>query len=242
MSKPRSSKTKALRVQKWLDENPQSKPRARKTKKKRMGLETQHSQARRGLWIPSETMIMLRELVNENLYSTGNPNIAERFYLNSTYHTAPSVLLVSAGKTVMEAQYTYNRVVMAILNIVYQNLEAFDVSVYTVISNTDPGTANYPAYSENPLCKAIQLGPVGTTSSTFTYRKTIRMSEIVGTGNVETADSFRATAGADPIDLLWFSHAAYCAGTNVFTAAKGIQYKKVITRETRYYSRILQTS
>jgi len=206
-------------------------------------MKTKHSTTRvKNLIVASETDVWLKEIVNGALQNTGFNAIAEHFYANSFVRTSPGVLRTAAGSTTYAGLYQYYRIPLAKLIEEFVNTEAFPVDLVVVFSNVDPTTtaSNYVAYAENPLGFSFQLSPVGSPGCKRVFKKKIMMSEIVGTGIVETDDSFRATIGADPVDLLWYGHAAFATGTNVFTANKGVYYRKTLTQFTRFYSRAQQ--
>jgi len=206
-------------------------------------MKTKHSTTRvKNLIVASETDVWLKEIVNGALQNTGFNAIAEHFYANSFVRTSPGVLRTAAGSTTYGGLYQYYRIPVVKLIEEFVNTEAFPVDVVVIFSNVDPTTtaANYVAYAENPLGFSFQLSPVGSPGCKRVFKKKIMMSEIVGTGIVETDDSFRATIGADPVDLLWYGHAAFATGTNVFTVNKGVYYRKTLTQFTRFYSRAQQ--
>lgn len=206
-------------------------------------MKTKHSVTHvKNLIVASETDVWLKEIVNGALQNTGFNAIAEHFYANSFVRTSPGVLRTAAGSTTYAALYQYYRIPIVMLIEEFVNTEAFPVDVVVIFSNVDPTTtaSNYTAYAENPLGFSFQLSPVGSPGCKRVFKKKIMMSEIVGTGIVETDDSFRATIGADPVDLLWYGHAAFATGTNVFTVGKGVYYRKTLTQFTRFYSRAQQ--
>jgi hypothetical protein len=192
-----------------------------------------------GLMIPSETDVRLKEQVNGQMVSAGVGGAAEHFYLNSMYHTAPSVLAVIPGLSQYIGWYNYYRVVRAMLSITYYNMEVFPVQLTLMFTNLDPGTAynNYRLFQGNPLVYSFTLGAKSSGKDMKTFTKKITMSEIVGTGNVETDDTFRAAIGNDPVDFLWFGHSVFALGGNTLTANNGVIYEKKVTRLSRFYSR-----
>jgi hypothetical protein len=208
-------------------------------------MKTKHSTTKiKNLIVASETDVWLQETVNGQMVSTGNAGTAEHFYLNSIVHTSPSVATTIKGETFWSQAYQYYRIPQVDIVIRYCNTEAFPIDIVLYISNIDPGTtySNYINIFGNPMTYSFQLDPKGMTGGARTFKiKGLQLSEILGSGTVETDDTFRATITADPTDLLWIGHAAICTGSNVFTSGNGVYYRKTVRRFTRFYSRAGQS-
>jgi hypothetical protein len=123
-------------------------------------------------------------------------------------------------------------------------MEAFPVEWIIMFTNLDPGTSfgTYKLLKGNPLVYNRVLGAKGSGQDRQNFSKTIILSEILGSNNVETADSFRAVISADPADFLWYGHAAIAMGGNTLTATNGVIYQRRVTRTIRWYSRAEQNA
>jgi len=188
---------------------------------------------------PSELDVLLTEVVEGQLVSAGTAGTAEHFYLNSMFHTSPSVLMVTPGLSTYINEYNYYRVVSTQTNNTYYNMEAFPVQIILMYTNLDPGTSfgTYKVFQGNPLTYTLELGAKTGSTDTRTFRRRVNVAEITGTIAPEYDDSYRAVISADPTDFVWLGHAVVAKGINVLTATNGVIYTKRITRMVRFFGR-----
>jgi len=223
------------------------KPQATKSKtKSRLPPQTKHSTAYvKQRVVPSETDVVLREDFPLSLLTSfGNQGVAEHFYLNSMLHGSPSVLNTAVGLTNYTSLYNTYRVVKVTYDINVTNTTAGPIEVVDCCSNIDPGTAyaNYFTLSMNELGRKTQLSPVSAGGCTHKISRTVMMSQIAGTSNVETDDTFRAAINADPADFLWLGIGILLPTGTTFAVGVGAAIQLTRTWTVRFYGRAELTS
>lgn len=206
--------------------------------------QTKHSSSYRKELSPSEEVTKLDEVLDGQLVSAGNSGIAEHFYLDSILNTAPGISAIIQGASRQMTAFNYYRVPISEVVHKLYNMESFPMEWIIMFTNLDPGTAftPYKLLKGNPLVDNKVLGAKGSGQDRQTFKKSVRMAEILGSNNIETADSFRAAVTADPVDFLWYGHAAVCMGGNVMTSTNGVIYQRTVKRTIRWYARAEQSS
>lgn len=134
------------------------------------------------------------------------------------------------------ALYTYYRVEKFKPHVTFSNLDNLSVSLYCVVSNTDPGTAgtNYQSFAQSAFGRTYELAPFYSGRGTITHDQTVSVPEVLGM-NTGQADSFRSVTTSIPSDLVYWGFGIYSnAGTNF---ANGVGYTGYIEMDVRFYSR-----
>jgi hypothetical protein len=189
---------------------------------------------------PSETDVWLNEVIDYTLVNVGSGGAAAHYYCNSGYHSAPSVLADRPGYNGYSNSYNYVRLLEEKRNLQYYNMDAFPKELVTIYSNTDP-TASYAAYYNsraNVLATSTLIAAAGGGQSKITTIRKMKFAEVVGTKNVETDDTFRSVVTADPVDFIWFGHAAINPSTMVDVNGVFVRMKTSVL--CRFYGRFQQ--
>jgi hypothetical protein len=118
----------------------------------------------------------------------------------------------------------------------FSNLDNLSVALYSVVSNTDPGTAgtNYYDFAQSAFGRTYELAPFYSGTGSITHRQHVNISRLVGMP-IKQADSFRAVTTSIPSDLVFWGFGIYSnAGTNF---ANGVGYDGYIEMRVKFYAR-----
>lgn len=185
---------------------------------------------------PDDVTVNLSYPIKGTLSTVGTV-IAKRYTPNGAYDVDPVLGSTSTpGFAEWAALYTYYRVTKIKLQVTFSNLDNLGVSLYSVFSNTDPGTAgtNYFNYAQSAFGRTFELAPFYSGRGTVTLRQTIDLEKLLGM-SMQQADSFRSVTTSIPTDLVYWGFGIFSnAGTNF---ANGISYTGKIVMRTRFYSR-----
>ncbi len=183
-----------------------------------------------------DTRLLYRNLFLLN--NVGGGFAAKEFQSNCAYDVDPTLgSTETLGFDEYAALYSYYRVVGISWKLVVSNADVTPSNVYVLNSNLSPSTAgtNYLLYSSNPYCYSHLLGAV-TGDTNHVFRGKLSFSRLLGSNNVETADSFRAVTTGNPVDKLYFS-----IGVDTTAAAgtlpNGVVCDLSLTMHVRFYGR-----
>ena len=180
--------------------------------------------------------VRLRYPIRGTLATVGTA-IAKRWQPNAAYDVDPVLGSTSTpGFAEYAAIYTYYRVHEFTVDVTFSNLDNLSTSLYSVCSNTDPGTAgtNYFDYAQGAFGRTYELAPFYSGAGSVHHRQTVKVHQLLGM-SVAQADSFRATTTGNPTDLVFWGFGIYSnAGTNF---ANGVGYSGFIEMNVRFYSR-----
>lgn len=181
-------------------------------------------------------LVKLRYPIRGTLATVGTV-ISKRFTPNGAYDVDPVLGSTSTpGFAEYAALYTYYRVEKFRPRVTFSNLDNLSISLYSVVSNTDPGTAgtNYHNYAQSAFGRTYELAPFYSGRGTITHDQTVPVPELLGM-NTAQADSFRSVTTSIPSDLVYWGFGIYSnAGTNF---ANGVGYTGYIEMHVRFYSR-----
>lgn len=180
--------------------------------------------------------VKLRYPIRGTLATVGTV-IAKRWTPNAAYDVDPVLGSTSTpGFAEYAALYTYYRVEKCKVHCTFSNLDNLSISLYSVVSNTDPGTAgtNYNGYAQSAFGRTYELAPFYSGRGTVTHNQSIPVAELLGMSTAQ-ADSFRSVTTSIPTDLIYWGFGIYSnAGTNF---ANGVGYTGFIEMHVRFYSR-----
>lgn len=183
----------------------------------------------------SET-VRLRYPIRGTLSTVGTV-IAKRWTPNAAYDVDPVLGSTSTpGYAERAALYTYYRVEKFRLHVKFSNLDNLSVSLYSTVSNTDPGTGgtNYNGYAQSAFGKTFELAPFYSGAGSVTLNQTVAVHKVLGMPTSQ-ADSFRSVTTSIPSDLVYWGFGIYSnAGTNF---ANGVGYTGYIEMFVKFYSR-----
>lgn len=186
---------------------------------------------------PDELDVKLQYADLVRLTNGGGGLASKSYQINAAYDVDPSLGSTETyGFDEYAALYSYYRVIGCSYQISVVNFEAFPVNTYVLLANHNPATvgSNFLLFSSNPYCKHKLLA-VSPGTHEHVFRGGISFSRLLGSNNVETADSFRALTTAIPADILWLT----IAGENPVsgTMANGCVFDVRITMHVRFYGR-----
>jgi hypothetical protein len=180
--------------------------------------------------------VKLRYPIRGTLATVGTV-ISKRWTPNAAYDVDPVLGSTSTpGFAEYAALYTYYRVEKFKTHVTITNLDNLSISLYSVVSNTDPGTAgtNYNGYAQSAFGRTYELAPFYSGRGTVTHNQTVPVPQLLGM-NTAQADSFRSVTTSIPSDLVYWGFGIYSnAGTNF---ANGVGYTGYIEMHVRFYSR-----
>jgi len=163
--------------------------------------------------------------------------VSKRWQPNAAYDVDPVLGSTSTpGFAEYAALYTYYRVQSFKVHVKFSNLDNLSVALYSVVSNTDPGTGgtNYYDYAQSAFGRTYELAPFYSGTGSVTHRQSVNISKLIGMP-VTQADSFRAVTTGNPSDLVFWGFGIYSnAGSNF---ANGVGYDGYIEMNVRFYSR-----
>ncbi len=183
-----------------------------------------------------DTRLLYRNLFLLN--NVGGGFAAKEFKSNDAYDVDPALgSTETLGFDEYAALYSYYRVIGISWKLVVSNADVTPSNVYVLNSNLSPSTAgtNYLLYSSNPYCYSHLLGP-STGDSNHTFKGSLSFSRLLGSNNVETADSFRAVTTGNPVDLLYFSIGVDTTAAGG-TLPNGVVCDLSLTLHVRFYGR-----
>lgn len=167
------------------------------------------------------------------------PLVTKKFHSNGAYDVDPSLGSTETyGFDEYAALYSYYRVIGYSYVITIVNDLDVDCMAYVLNTNTDPTLAGsrFDLYSTNPHCKSMLISQKSPNMHTF--RGHHRISQITGTPNAETADSFRALTTGLPSDLTWITLGAeFVDGTEAI-----VSYDFRLFMDIRFYGREVDLS
>ena len=182
------------------------------------------------------TDVKLKYPIRGTLATVGTV-IAKRYTPNAAYDVDPVLGSTSTpGFAEWAALYTYYRVHRVKVHVKFSNLDNLGVSLYSVFSNTDPGTAgtNYYNYAQSAFGRTFELGPFYSGAGSVVLNQAVQVHELLGMP-INQADSFRSVTTSIPTDLIYWGFGIYSnAGTNF---ANGVSYTGWIEMDVRFYSR-----
>jgi hypothetical protein len=180
--------------------------------------------------------VRLRYPIRGTLATAGTV-ISKRYTPNGAYDVDPVLGSTSTpGFAEYAALYTYYRVQKFRVHVTVSNLDNLSISLYSVVSNTDPGTAgtNYYDYAQSAMGKTFELAPFYSGRGTATINQTVSVPKLLGMSTAQ-ADSFRSVTTSIPTDLVYWGFGIYSnAGTNF---ANGVGFTGYIEMHVRFYSR-----
>jgi hypothetical protein len=163
--------------------------------------------------------------------------VSKRWQPNAAYDVDPVLgSTATPGFAEYAALYTYYRVKSFKVHVKFSNLDNLSIALYSVVLNTDPGTAgtNYYDYAQSAFGRTYELAPFYSGAGSVTHRQTVNISKVVGMP-VMQADSYRAVVTGNPSDLVFWGFGIYSnAGSNF---ANGVGYDGFIEMNVRFYSR-----
>jgi hypothetical protein len=175
--------------------------------------------------------------------STGATNLAiGEFTPNGAYDVDPTLGSTETyGYDEYAALYSYYRVIGYSYVITCSNGGTAPLMAYVTNTNTRVSLSGtrWDFYSTNPYSQSKLLAPTGGAPTNVTFRGRHQVAKILGSRAVETDDSYRATTGANPTDLIWLG----IAGESIATAV-GIDFTfdARITMQVRFYGREVDLS
>jgi len=185
---------------------------------------------------PDSETIKLKYPIKGTLATVGTV-IAKRWTPNAAYDVDPALGSTSTpGFAEEAARFTYYRVEKFKLRVTFSNLDNLGVSLYSVVSNTDPGTAgtNYFNYAQSAFGRTFELAPFYSGRGTVTLNQTVNIAQVIGM-DISQADSFRSVTTSIPTDLVYWGFGIYSNALTNF--ANGVSYSGTIEMYTRFYSR-----
>jgi hypothetical protein len=163
--------------------------------------------------------------------------IAKRWQPNGAYDVDPVLGSTSTpGFAEYAALYTYYRVTSFKVHAKFSNLDNLPYALYSVVSNTDPGTAgtNYYDFAQSAFGRTYELAPFYSGAGSTTHRQHINISKLVGMP-IKQADSFRSVTTAIPADLVFWGVGLYSiSGSNFLN---GVAYDGYIEMRVKFYAR-----
>jgi len=163
--------------------------------------------------------------------------IAKRWQPNAAYDIDPVLgSTATPGYAEYAALYTYYRVTSFKVHVKFSNLDNLSVALYSVVSNTDPGTAgtNYYDYAQSAFGRTYELAPFYSGTGSITHRQHVNISRLVGMP-IKQADSFRAVTTSTPTDLVFWGFGIYSNALTNF--ANGVGYDGYIEVRIKFYAR-----
>lgn len=183
--------------------------------------------------VPPEMDKVLSWQVNKIPLNAAGINAMVRFSPNSAYDVDPVFGSTSTpGFSEWAALYSYYRVVKIGYRLQIVNNETFAVRVYTIFTNTDPGTVGNSQFPGNPLAKDYLLSAKGGQDRCL-LKDTKQVAQITGARGVEDEDNYRAAVTASPTDLVWLGVGANTVGASFL--ANGVSVAGYIKMWVRFY-------
>lgn len=217
-----------------MHKNKSQKKHARKPRVKRSG--PKRNVRVQPVESADSVLVRLRYPIRGTLSTVGTV-IAKRWTPNAAYDVDPVLGSTSTpGFSEYAALYTYYRVEHFKTHVKFSNLDNLSVSLYSVVSNTDPGTAgtNYFDYAQSALGRTFELAPFYSGAGSVTLNQKVDLKKLIGM-NTAQADSFRSVTTSIPTDLVYWGFGIYSnAGTNF---ANGVGYTGYIEMYVRFYAR-----
>lgn len=186
-----------------------------------------------------DTKLRFRDFVS--ITNAGGGFASKEYRPNAAYDIDPSLGSTETyGFDEYAALYTYYRVVGFSYKITCANKEFVPVNLYLLNTNKQPSTVgtNFLLYSSNPYCSSKLVSQTGGIS-THTFSGHIKYSRLLGSNNVETADSFRALTTGVPTDTFWLAVGAESSGGSLAT---GVSLDVTLTLHVRFYGREVDLS
>jgi hypothetical protein len=177
-------------------------------------------------WAPSRIATRLRfskfVTISAAAATAANVRITPTF----AYDVDPTVGSTSmAGFSEYAGMYRFYRVQKSMITVHFANEQAFNVVVYVIPINSDPG-ANYSStvaqqYLANPFCRQSILGPLtGRNTSIVRHRETT--ANYGGAWNRNVTDTYvGSTAGTTPSNN-WFWSIGLVGTSNVSTGVDAL--------------------
>jgi hypothetical protein len=134
--------------------------------------------------------------------------------------------------------YGYYRVIRYSYKITVINNEAFPIVAYIINSNNDPTDSIAQQIASNPLCQTFLLSAKGGQDR-MTFRKTVKIAEVVGTNTVKYDDMYSALITANPTDVTWLGIGAASVAGGSFIP-NGASFNIELKQFTVFYDRLLQ--
>jgi hypothetical protein len=115
-------------------------------------------------------------------------------------------------------------------------MDNLGLTLYSVVSNTDPGTAgtNYYDYAQAAFGKTYGLSSFYAGTAQKTIKHSVDISKLVGM-SIAQADSFRSVTTSIPTDLVYWGFGIYSNDGNVFT--RGVDFEGFIELHIKFYAR-----
>lgn len=184
---------------------------------------------------PDELDIRLMFRKTDQLTNGLGGVVAKSFHTNSAYDVDPSVgSTETLGFDEYAQMYSYYRVISYSYECTVINPGDRPIMFSVINSNTDATTAgtNYTLYSTNPHCQSKLVSTIGSPNI-HTFRKSIKISTMLGSPAPEIADSFRSLTSGNPSDLTWFT----IAGENIGGSDITFYYDFKLIMSVRFYGR-----
>lgn len=210
--------------------------RQRAPRSARFGASTSRSStATRTRIAPDELDVKLMFRKTDKLINGLSGVVAKSFHTNSAYDVDPAVgSTETLGFDEYAQLYSYYRVIGYSYECTVINPTDYPILFSALNTNLDASVAgtNYTLYSTNPHCKSKLVSTIGSVNN-HTFRGSHKLSSIVGSPAVETADSFRSVVSSSPSDLTWFT----IAGESIGGADISFVYDFKIIMHVRFYGR-----
>lgn len=202
----------------------------------RFGGATGHSStAARTRIAPDELDVRLMFRKTDKLINGSGGVVAKAFHSNSAYDVDPSIgSTETMGFDEYAQLYDYYRVIGFSYEVTVINPMDYPILFSLLNTGTDPtlSGSNFALYSTNPHCKSKLVSTIGSVNN-HTFRGSHKVSQIVGTSTVETADSWRSLTSTSPTDLTWITVAGDAIGASDITFV----YDFKLIMNVRFYGR-----
>lgn len=213
----------------------------KKQKKQRKRGQYKHSivHIRQNL-MPDEVDVPLVYVATRYMSMATTAGAIVRWQPNAAYDVDPLLGSTStSGFAEWAAFYTYYRVTA--YQVVYEvaNAEAFDIYVFFLNTNTDPGTniTNIAQFSTHPYCRRTICAAISGGRTIVKDRQRLTVAKILGSQAVQQADSLRSLTNGVPADLIWTGVGCEATGSNLFTTA-GVNVLVSIKMFVKFYGRV----
>jgi hypothetical protein len=186
---------------------------------------------------PDELDIWLSFRTTNGLYSAGVGATTKSYNPNAAYDVDPALgSTETAGFDEYAHLYTYYRVIEYKYEVEFFNtMTSTAAVVYVLNTNTAISGSSYDILSANPYCQRRLLATNGNAASYHKMSGTIRLSKLVGSNNIETADSFRSVTTTTPTDLVYLTLVANCV--NGLFSSNGVNFTIEIKMKIRFFAR-----
>jgi len=195
-----------------------------------------------GLIMPDRyvTNLMFIDTTNTNLTSVGAAFLQKKYRPTAAQDIDPVLGSTgTAGFAELAAFYTYYRVLSfrAVIDVI--NQETFGAVVYTIVTNTDPGTLSGSqalAYQMNPQVRTRMVSGSSATNHArlVTY---VDCAGFVGSLTQIYDDNYRSSVSSIPNNNIFITLIGLSNGSSVF-GANGLAINVKIALEIEFFERL----